>query len=191
MISVLCPSRNRVELLDHSLTSLLSLVGTDTSYEVCVAADVDDVATQKYAKSHGLELSVSERYGYHRMNDYYNDLARMAHGEWLLLWNDDALMSTPGWNAEIQAAKPGVLKPRTNMLPLNIFPVVYKPLVTAVGHMSLSPHVDTWLDDVGVLAGCQYDVDIDILHDGIGRDLPHCKFDRLGRAKMSGPNRGR
>jgi hypothetical protein len=39
--------------------------------------------------------------GYDSLHEYYNELASKATGDWLMLWNDDAVMETEGWDEKI------------------------------------------------------------------------------------------
>jgi hypothetical protein len=42
-----------------------------------------------------------ERQGYHRLHIYNNKLAEHTDARWLMIWNDDAVMETQGWDTEI------------------------------------------------------------------------------------------
>lgn len=173
MISVLLPSRQREFLLRRSVQSLLGNAADPSGVEVLVAADQDDPGTVSIGEELGARVFVSSRHGYHQMHLYVNELARNARGEWLLLWNDDAVMQTPNWDSRINESPVGVLHPRSNHIAsLNVFPVVSSKIIKALGHFSLSPHCDSWIFDAASEAGCVHPVDIDTLHD---------RFDMTGR----------
>ncbi len=171
IISVLLPSRARPESLAASIASLRDLAAEPERIEILVAADPDDTATQAAAKKLKAKLTVApERYGYSRLHEYINALAAKAKGRWLLLWNDDALMRTEGWDTEIRRrehADIAVLWPRTNHPDphVNVFPIVAAKAIKAIGHFSMSPHCDSWVQDLGRLTGLMEPVDVEILHD--------------------------
>lgn len=149
MISVLCPSRGRPELLVESLSSL-----GDGDYEYLVYVDEDDPELERYTalENAKLLLYVRPRVGYKNFHLMVNELAADAEGEWILLWNDDALVEGGNVSEAVHQedpTKPVVLNffdPEiTNM---NLFPVISRPLYEAMGHFSLSTHCDSWVQDI-------------------------------------------
>lgn len=165
-ISVLLPSRGRPDLLQRSITSLYGQADEPPQVEVLVAADPDDEITSQAAEQAGVTAVVAPgRYGYRGLHHYYNLLAQHAAGDWMLLWNDDAIMQTPSWDTIMASYPPGVLSLRTNHGQLNVFPAAHRLLVEAMGHFSLSTHSDTWVHDVATAAGCLHETPIEALHD--------------------------
>jgi glycosyltransferase involved in cell wall biosynthesis len=166
-ISVLLPSRGRPGPLAESVASLRDLADRPDRVEVLVAADPDDPDTAEAATACGGRVWVApERYGYAMLHEYVNRLAVMAEGEWLLLWNDDARMLTHGWDSRTTEAPPGVLWPRHNGSPyLNVFPVVHRRVVDLIGHFSLSPHCDSWMQDIARDAHIHHRINVEVLHD--------------------------
>ena len=159
MISVLLPSRGRAELLARSAGSL-----KDTAVqapEILVAADDDDPATVRAARQLGARVQVCQRAGYAGLHLYYQQLAALATGDWLLIWNDDATMMTAGWDVLIETVPAGVLVadvPSTQS-PLCCFPAIRREAVTALGRFSsANPHVDTFWQDVGRATGTIFTV---------------------------------
>lgn len=170
MISVLLPTRGRPQSLNRSVGSLRELAAPRV-VEVMVALDPDDLDSLPAVRSLWLTgptraWVAPERYGYPRLHEYYNELARQASGEWLLLWNDDAVMRTRDWDKVIEAQKPAVLHLQANHCAgANLFPAWPKAWSDALGHVSLSPHVDLWLGQVATAAGCHVAVPVEVLHD--------------------------
>lgn len=172
MISVLLPTRGRPESLVESVNSLretASRHGAFAEFEVLVATDPDDTASFMAAchlpGMHRVWVA-PERYGYSRLHMYYNELARRARGDWLLLWNDDARMVTKGWDKVIEDQKPAVLWTRANHCgDANLFPAWPKAWSDAMGHVSLSPHVDLWLGQVANSIQCHARIPVEIFHD--------------------------
>jgi hypothetical protein len=167
LISVLCPSRGRPESLAKSIASLWTLAKDRGSVEVLVAADPDDPEMKNAnvaAESVKWLWVAPERYGYAQLHRYYNHLATMAKGDWLLLWNDDATMRTPGWDEVIGSQAPGVLWLASNQGPY-YFPAWPRAWSDAWGHVSLSPNVDVWVSEVGARVGRTLPVPVEVLHD--------------------------
>lgn len=168
MISVLCPSRGRADMLRASIASVRELAVGDV--EIVVAADPDDPATIDTARDLDVyTIVVGERLGYARMNEYYNLLAAASTGDWLLLWNDDATMTTPGWDLAIEAAPQEALVAdlQHNLSPAFVcFPAIRRSLYEALGHYcGATPHVDSYLQDIGRALGAVRPVDAFVHHD--------------------------
>lgn len=167
MISALVPSRGRPEALAASIASLLDLADDPDCVEVVAAVDPDDAwRYEQWVYPATRLLVTAERYGYRQIHRYYNELAATARGDWLLIWNDDALMRTPGWDAVIGAQEPAVLWPSANHhRELNLFPAWPRSWSDAMGHVSLCFNADTWLMEAGQLAGRHRKIPVEIFHD--------------------------
>lgn len=167
MISVLLPSRGRPKALAETATGLLDLAAEPDDIEILVAADLDDTATQAEDLPQQARVwTAPERYGYSRLHEYVNRLAEQADGDWLMLWNDDARILTQGWDAIVHEQPPGVLWPHSNDIPTcNTFPIWPRTWTEHLGHVSLSPHCDSWIQYLGQALGRHERVDIEILHD--------------------------
>lgn len=167
MISILLPSRGRPKALAETIGSLLDLADRPGSIQILIAADPDDTETS------GAELpwqasawTAPERYGYPRLHEYVNRLAEQADGDWLMLWNDDARMLTEGWDTVVREQEPGVLWPHSNdIATCNTFPIWPAAWTKTLGHVSLSPHCDSWIQYLGQTLDRHERVDVDILHD--------------------------
>lgn len=167
MISVLLPSRGRPAALAASIASLLDHAHRPGTVEILIAADPDDQATRDVDLPWQARLWVAdERYGYSRLHEYVNRLAARATGDWLMLWNDDARMCTEGWDAVVEQQEPAVLWPQSNDISTcNTFPIWPRAWTDAMGHVSLSPHCDSWMQHIGEALRMQPRIDVEILHD--------------------------
>jgi glycosyltransferase involved in cell wall biosynthesis len=166
-IFVLLPSRGRPGPLAESVASLRELADDPARIEVLVAVDPDDPDTAQAARDCEAEAwRAPERFGYARLHEYVNALAHQAGGDWMLLWNDDARMRTRGWDSRILEAPPGVLWPNANGYTVeNTFPIVHRKVVERIGHVSLSPHYDSWLHAVAEQAGIHHRIAVEVFHD--------------------------
>lgn len=182
LVSVLLPTRGRPQLLRESIGSLLETCTDPDSFEVLYAFDRDDEAGLE-AYDHIVwdlpgthrPLIFQERHGYTGLHVYVNALAGHPpapigwagpNGRWLLLWNDDAVMQTYGWNAEI-AKWPDryVLDLWSNHEPETCaFPCVPRWWVDRLGHFSLNAHNDTWWQEIGERTRRLVRVEVDVLH---------------------------
>jgi len=172
-VSILLPTRKRFDSLKRSLDSLVSTCHF-ACLEPLLGVDDDDEQTLDRLKEERIPnavVLVGPRMGYINLHLYVNALAQRATGDWLLLWNDDALMETEGWD-EILAEYLGqlvVLNPETNHLghPRSncIFPIVPKKMVEILGHFSLSNHNDTYVENIANALGIRRDIPVTINHD--------------------------
>lgn len=167
LISVLLPSRGRPKALAESVSTLLGLADRPGGIEIIIAADPDDEPTLQTELPWQARLwTAPERYGYSRLHEYVNRLAEQADGDWLMLWNDDARILTPGWDTVIEAAPTGVLWPHSNDIPTcNTFPIWPRTWTDRLGHVSLSPHNDSWIQYLGQSLGRHERVAVEVLHD--------------------------
>lgn len=158
MISVLMPTRGRPELAKQAIASL------GKGVEVLVYLDEDDPKFNEYSFEN-VRVTTGERSGYNRLYNYYNILGEKATGDWLMLWNDDAIMETEWWQDKIWRYNHTVPHVLTFHEQDNLFPIISKKLFDLLGHFSLSPHVDSWVQYIGEHAGIQTLVpDVNIKH---------------------------
>ena len=167
MISVLLPSRGRPKALTESISSLLDHADRPGSIEILIAADTDDPDTAAVDLPWQAAVwTAPARYGYPRLHEYVNQLAEQASGDWLMLWNDDARLLTSGWDTLVRDQQPAVLWPRSNdIATCNTFPIWPRAWTDHLGHVSLSPHCDSWIQFLGQTLDRHERVDIEILHD--------------------------
>lgn len=148
-VSVLMPSRNRVEMAKQSIDSL-----GEGDYEVLMYVDADDNQLEDYKELAALNtdkvrLYVKMRVGYDGFHTMINFLSSKAHGDWLMLWNDDAVMQTPNWTSLLpEATKPEVVNIFSPSPIMNWFPLISRQLFHLIGHYSHSSHCDSWVQDL-------------------------------------------
>lgn len=169
MISVLLPTRGRTHLLNATVDSLLHRAHHRDQVQMCYAIDRDDEHTVEHVhnitRPHD-NISITDRFGYAGLHHYVNQLARRASGEWLFLWNDDALMLTEGWDAEVRRWPTRfILDTWSNHPPLTcVFPIVPTEWVRWLGHFSMNAHNDTWWQEIGERTRRLVRIDIDVMH---------------------------
>lgn len=166
-ISVLLPTRNRPELLQLSTHSLLILAERPDDIEFLVAVDED--AQLRVWPAGNVHVMVSaERFGSARMHEYYNGLARLATGTWLMIWNDDATMHTLHWDAIVRSHPGQCLwldHGGTGPEHCNMFPVWPRAWTEVTGYVADgSPRVDTWVQEVAEMLGKQMRIPVQVRH---------------------------
>jgi hypothetical protein len=162
IISVLIPTRKRSQLVERSIKSLLANASDSSRIEIMIAHDLDDLESKEYfcseqwkstIESFGAISQVFETpaWGYNSLHTYYNFLAEKSKGQWLLIWNDDALMKSNGWDAYVEANKDfvGLL----HMLTENyrskfaLFPLIPRTWIELFGYVGEIP-VDSWIHHI-------------------------------------------
>ncbi len=145
MVSVLLPSRNRSAMCEKSIHTLGS---KDVEILIYVDYNDPDLASYILLGNDFTTIVIGPRYTYKKLHEYYNLLSKMAKGDWLMLWNDDAEMLTYNWTDKLPAVdKPMVVNFNENPLD-NLFPVISRQMYETMGHFSLSPHNDSWVQDI-------------------------------------------
>lgn len=159
MISVLTPSRGRVERLVESYKSF-----GNQNIEFLVAVDKDDPRLEEYRKT-GLSITECPRFGYQHLEKYYNLLAKKSKGQWLLNWNDDARMQHD--DLESLVSYPSI--PQVILFGGDkCFPMISRGLYDLIGHFAGGPSVDSYLHAIGVHGKIIVDKpDIGIIHERI------------------------
>ena len=165
-VSILLPSRGRAEMLQKTLANISQTAGKDSArVEVLVWLDDDDTESQAAAESFhaacapvALTVVTGPRGGgYKTFHLFINELAARARGDFLMLFNDDARFVTNEWPHffEQWRGQLAVLKFNTpGFGDMNIFPAAHRKVAEIIGHYSLYPHCDTWIEiisrDVGI-----------------------------------------
>jgi len=177
-ISMLLPTRGRTQSLRTALVSLAELADDPHSIEMLLAFDDDDTASYDWFSANiapdldrmGVRYTAMgfERLGYLRLNEYLNELAQSAQGDWLLFWGDDAVMRSAGWDSRIHEHTGSfrVLRmPTHNGHPYAIFPIVPRQWFDLFGYLSPHQLTDTWCSYIGYMLDIMQDIDVDVLHD--------------------------
>ncbi|NDC38733.1 MAG: hypothetical protein EBZ48_11860 [Proteobacteria bacterium] len=109
-LSVMIPSRSRFDkLLDCLRTFQYQLGPSSSEVEFIVNLDSDDTVTLSRMKelpfaSLDIKVIVSSKLGgYKDLFVFYNECARVARGQLLLMWNDDAHFKTAQWYSMLKS----------------------------------------------------------------------------------------
>lgn len=173
LISFLLPTRNRKDMFIESIDSIFNTCVDDISFEVLAAVDADDVETTTQLQNYYSDktnvnfFTFEERQYYRGFQNYINYLVNQAKGKWLIIWNDDIVMRSYGWNKVIKEYndedKFVCINPLvSNMTHYcrdkvfthnNLAPIIPKKWCELTGHFSLNPAVDSWVGDLAGVLG--------------------------------------
>jgi hypothetical protein len=163
-IAILLATRGRTKELRTSLTSLIVRATDISTVQFLIAFDRDDYIGYGYfndfikhyldEKKITYQVIMTERYGYGKLQYYYNLLAKMASADWLFVWNDDATMDTQGWD-KIITSHTGQFKLLSvithNEHPYSIFPILPDIWVKLLGRISRHLEVDAEVSQMAYL----------------------------------------
>ena len=181
-ISIILPSRKRLEGLNDTLFSILETSDPENlNFEVIVKVDFDDLDTIDYIKNWDNEFENitfivnSRRQGWLNMTDYVENMIDISKGKWILNVNDDVIFKTQNWNTILSNQLNGfkIYFPKTDGYPQS-FPIYPKKLKEILGHISLTNQIDTYLYRLSMETGIEtYIDDVYIEHDLDLRDETH------------------
>ena len=202
LITVMLPTRHRTPLVERSVQSLLALADDPTQIEIAVAYDQDDTQSHDYFASaewtalittYGAHFQKHQtpQWGYQELHNYYNLLATHAQGKWLLIWNDDALMKSAGWDSMIKQEQDymGMLHMITeNYRPkFALFPLIPRKWIDIFGSVSLSNSNDSWIHHICLEAKAIKMIDAVVFHDRAdltGNNLDQTYLNRTNQKKL-------
>ena len=180
VVSVILPTRGRVKsgALQKSIESLLDNANNPAKVEIMLGVDEDDKESidwvndeaEKFMQKWGCacRAKVFKPLGYEQLNVYVNLLCHSSTGNWLFLWNDDALMQTKDWEVEIQKydGQFKCLAPKDNHdHPFAIFPLIPADWFTLCDSWSVNAQNDTWVSVIARMNGIFERINIEVLHD--------------------------
>lgn len=184
LVSILFPTRGRPEGLLKSLDSLWSLCRDKSLVEFIYWADDDDFATvsilRRLQETPGFPIRgfVSPRgRGYYDMHHWVNAMAQKARGDWLIIWNDDAVMKTQDWDQVLLRCSPDsfiwhgvedvicLVAKTVNHPGATGFFFLRRKVVKLLGQFSRIPHNDTWVTTLMRSVDSLYNLDaIEVEH---------------------------
>ena len=177
-IAILLPTRGRAEMLERSVKSVIDLADNPAKVQLMFGFDNDDDIGIKYFtdelqpwldKNNVTYTAMTfAPLGYIRLNEYVNELARKSDANWLVFWNDDAVMETKGWDTEIMKHQ-GEFKLLAfhthNDHPYSIFPIVPREWLDLLGYLSPHQISDAWLSQQAYMLDIWERIEVDVLHD--------------------------
>lgn len=177
-IAILLPTRGRTDALSRSVMSLINRAVDLNSIQLLLGFDNDDNAGIEHfqnelepwliEKKVNYEAQVFDRLGYNRLNEYVNALALASDADWLMFWNDDAMMDTAGWD-KVMSKHTGEFKCLAvhthNDHPYSIFPIVPREWLDHLGYLSPHQISDAWLSQQAYLLDIFERIPVWVTHD--------------------------
>lgn len=177
-ISLLLATRGRTDALGRSVHSLFELADNPSRLQILFAFDRDDTVGISYFqkelqpwldqnKYHYTAMSF-EPMGYIRLHLYNNKMAEKAEAPWFVIWNDDAVMQTQGWDTEIVKYNDQfrLLAFHTHKdHPYSIFPIVPRKWYELLGYISPHPTQDGWLSQQAYMLDIWERIPVWVEHD--------------------------
>ena len=177
-IAILLPTRGRAEMLERSVKSVIDLAANASRVQIMFGFDNDDAigtthfekALQPWLDQQGVNYTAISfaPMGYIRLNEYVNELARNSDANWLVFWNDDAVMQTQNWDQEItkHTGEFKLLAFHThNDHPYSIFPIVPRKWLDLLGYLSPHQISDAWLSQQAYMLDIWQRIKVNVLHD--------------------------
>jgi hypothetical protein len=177
-IAILLATRGRTAALIRSIESLIALADNISQVQIMFAFDRDDDIGRKFFAEELQPLLIKhsvaytamlfDPLGYIRLNVYNNKMAARTDAEWLVIWNDDAIMETQGWDTEILKYNGDfkLLAFHThNDHPYSIFPIIPRKWYELLGYISPHPSQDAWLSQQAYLLDAWQRIPVHVLHD--------------------------
>lgn len=176
-ISILLPTRGRSSSLKISVQSLVEQATEPTSIQIMFGLDKDDdvgiesfkTDIEPYLKDKTVSYCafLFEPLGYIRLNEYVNYMALKSQADWLVFWNDDAVMETDSWDQTI-AEYTGQFKllafQSHNDHPYSIFPIVPKSWLDLLGYLSPHQLSDAWLSQQAYMLDVWERIPVQVTH---------------------------
>lgn len=177
-IAILLATRGRTASLGRSIRTLVELADNIKSVQLMFAFDNDDDVGYGYFSNdlkpwldeQGVTYTAMrfQRMGYVNLHKYNNAMAKQTDSRWLVIWNDDAVMQSKGWDTTIMSYEGQfkLLSFKThNMHPYSIFPIVPRKWYDILGYISPHPTQDGWVSQQAYMLDIYQRIDVDVLHD--------------------------
>jgi hypothetical protein len=177
-IAILLPTRARTDSLDRSVISLVNRALDPSKIQIFFAFDDDDSVGQEHftksvqpwldLKGIAYEAMVFEPLGYIRLNEYLNAMAPHTNADWMMFWNDDAVMDTTGWDQVISSytGQFKILSVHThNDHPYSIFPIVPRAWFDTLGYLCPHQITDCWISQQAFLLDVYERIPVWVTHD--------------------------
>ena len=177
-ISLLLATRGRTDALTRSVESIFNMADQPEKLQLLLAFDRDDEIGKKHfnqtlqpwldSRNYNYTAMIFEPMGYLKLNVYNNKMAAQASAPWLVIWNDDAIMETRGWDSVIlrHTGEFKLLAFHTHRdHPYSIFPILPYEWYELLGYISPHATQDGWLSQQAYMLDIWERIPVDVKHD--------------------------
>jgi glycosyltransferase involved in cell wall biosynthesis len=193
-ISVILPSRERLNSLTQTIDSLINRCSNLQNIEILIKIDDDDFETieglKSYKNYNSINVIISDKkQGYKSLNEYYNELYEKSSGEFVFCINDDLTIETDNWDKLVEPYigqfvclhhNPAFPHEYTWM-----FPIVSKQILDVIGCVSKSVFYDGYLYYILEDLGLFRQVDLTVNHFVIEDDVTEQKLKTLEKWRQT------
>jgi hypothetical protein len=177
------PSRGNPELLARCVDSLLAKADNPNNIEILLKLDEDDLPNVEcaYRMASFFRTPIGivvtpQGNGYYDIHRFLNNLAVAARGDWLFVFNDDAVITTQGWDTVLADCAapmcwhgcPGdVMMLSCDMVGkpnANDFFLLRRKTFQLLGHVCRSPGGDVWLSRLMGMIATHARIPIEVEH---------------------------
>lgn len=115
LLSVLLPSRNRFDMCLNTINSFVDTCKNKLNLEIVIKFDTDDQHSlsriDEIRNDANIKIIISDRLkGYFSLHHFCNEMLKKSTGDWILMVNDDSLMTTIGWDGLLECVSPATHK---------------------------------------------------------------------------------
>lgn len=194
-IAVLMPTRGRTEALLTAVKAIVERANKPETLQLLFGFDTDDTIGVDYWKSTvepylkgtavAFEARLFNPMTYTGLNIYYNTLAQKSDADWFLLYSDDAIMETQGWDDVITSHDGEFILQKVhthNGHPYSIFPIYPREWFDLFNFCSFQQMVDAELSQIAYPLDLVRIVDIEVTHDRYdltGNNLDETEINRV------------
>lgn len=177
-IAVVLPTRGRTDALARSVISLVNRAVKLDKVQFILGFDEDDTEGLEHFQAEVQPLlekrnvnftaMVFEPLGYTRLNEYVNAMALASDADWIMFWNDDAVMDSAGWDKVIHGhtGEFKLLAVHTHKdHPYSIFPIAPREWLDHMGYLSPHQISDAWLSQQAYMLDIWERIPVHVTHD--------------------------
>lgn len=177
-VAVVLPTRGRTDALARSVISLVNRAVKLDKVQFILGFDEDDTEGLEHFQSEVQPLlekrnvnftaMVFEPLGYTRLNEYVNAMALASDADWIMFWNDDAVMDSAGWDKVIHShtGEFKLLAVHTHKdHPYSIFPIAPREWLDHMGYLSPHQISDAWLSQQAYMLDIWERIPVYVTHD--------------------------
>lgn len=111
LLTILLPSRNRFDMCLNTINSFIDTCKNKSNLEIIIKFDTDDQHSlsriQEIRKDANIKVIISDRLkGYFSLHHFCNEMLKKSTGDWVLMVNDDSLMTTHNWDYLLEQVSP-------------------------------------------------------------------------------------
>jgi len=144
----------------HAVSSLITRCDDPKSIEILLRLDDDDAESQKAVECMNLVFGDTVKIhaitgprggGYRDFHIFVEELCAVARGDFLLLFNDDAVMDTERWDIKFSYFRNEFCVLRLDSSQNcydNPFPAVHRKVHQVIGHFSKHAYCDAWMERI-------------------------------------------